>query len=143
MKSETIRDKSTMSRKRSALDASAAQRVQHAGNPDEVPIPTKLIVKFAREVHIVPVDTIDYVESIKRKVFIHADSGVHQMYSTMRDVIARLPESFLRCHNSYLVNAERVASVTPTEVVLTSGTKVPMSKRYAKEVRKQLRASEE
>lgn len=127
-----------MSRKKPALDASAAQRVQHAGNPDEASIPTKLIVKFAREVHIVPVDTIDYVESIKRKVFIHADSGVHQMYSTMRDVIARLPESFLRCHNSYLVNAERVASVTPTEVVLTSGTKVPMSKRYAKEVRRQL-----
>ena len=127
-----------MSRKRSALDASAAQRVQHAGNPDEVPIPTNLIVKFAREVHIVPVDTIDYVESIKRKVFIHADGGVHQMYSTMRDVIARLPESFLRCHNSYLVNAERVAGITPTEVVLTSGAKVPMSKRYAKEVRRQL-----
>ncbi len=132
-----------MSRKKPALDASAAQRVQHAGNPDEASIPTKLIVKFAREVHIVPVDTIDYVESIKRKVFIHADSGVHQMYSTMRDVIARLPESFLRCHNSYLVNAERVASITPTEVVLVSGTKVPMSKRYAKEVRKRLRASGE
>lgn len=132
-----------MLRKKPALDASAAQRVQHAGNPDEASIPTKLIVKFAREVHIVPVDTIDYVESIKRKVFIHADSGVHQMYSTMRDVIARLPESFLRCHNSYLVNAERVASITPTEVVLTSGTKVPMSKRYAKEVRTQLRASGE
>ena len=132
-----------MLRKKPALDASAAQRVQHAGNPDEASRPTKLIVKFAREVHIVPVDTIDYVESIKRKVFIHADSGVHQMYSTMRDVIARLPESFLRCHNSYLVNAERVASITPTEVVLTSGTKVPMSKRYAKEVRTQLRASGE
>lgn len=132
-----------MSRKKPALDASAAQRVQHVGNPDEASIPTKLIVKFAREVHIVPVDTIDYVESIKRKVFIHADSGVHQMYSTMRDVIARLPESFLRCHNSYLVNVERVASITPTEVVLVSGTKVPMSKRYAKEVRTQLRASGE
>lgn len=65
------------------------------------------------------------------------------LYSTMRDVIARLPENFLRCHNSYLVNAGRVASINPTEVVLTSGAKVPMSKRYAKEVRKQLRASEE
>lgn len=127
-----------MSRKRSALDASAVPRTQHAGNPDEVPIPTKLIVKFAHEVHIVPVDTIDYVESIKRKVFIHTDSGVYQMYSTMCDVIARLPKSFLRCHNSYLVNAERVASINPTEVVLASGAKVPMSKRYAKEVRRQL-----
>ena len=103
-----------MSRKRPALDAGATQRIQHTGNPDEVPIPTKLIVKFAREVHIVPVETIDYVESIKRKVFVHADGGVYQRYSTMRDVIARLPESFLRCHNSYLLNAERVASINPT-----------------------------
>ena len=132
-----------MSRKRAAFDTSATPRIQHADNPDEVPIPTKLIVKFAHEVHIVPIDTIDYVESIKRKVFIHADSGVHQMYSTMRDVMARLPGSFLRCHNSYLVNVERVASINPTEIVLASGTKVPMSKRYAKEVRKQLHASGE
>ena len=132
-----------MSRKRSAFDTSATSCAQHAGNPDEAPIPTKLIVKFAHEIHIVPVDTIDYIESIKRKVFIHADSGVHQMYSTMRDVMARLPKSFLRCHNSYLVNAERVASINPTEVVLASGAKVPMSKRYAKEIRTQLRASGE
>lgn len=132
-----------MSRKRAAPNASAMQRTQHAGNPDEAPIPTKLIVKFAREMHIVPVDSIDFIESIKRKVFVHADSGVYQMYSTMRDVMARLPGSFLRCHNSYLVNAERVASVNPAEVVLTSGVKVPMSKRYAKEVRKQLQASGE
>ena len=127
-----------MSQKKPALDASAMQRKQHTSNPNDASTSTKLVVKFAREIHLVPVETIDYIESIRRKVFIHSDDGVYQMYSTMRDIIAKLPESFLRCHNSYLVNSERVVTVRSTEIVLTSGSKIPMSKRYAKEARERL-----
>lgn len=127
-----------MSQKKPALDASAMQRKQHTSNPNDASTSTKLVVKFAREIHLVPVETIDYIESIRRKVFIHSDDGVYQMYSTMRDIIAKLPESFLRCHNSYLVNSERIVTVRSTEIVLTSGSKIPMSKRYAKEARERL-----
>lgn len=121
-----------MSQKKPVLDASAIQRKQHTSAPNSASTPTKLVVKFAREIHLVPIETIDYIESIRRKVFIHSDDGIYQMYSTMRDIIAKLPESFLRCHNSYLVNSERVVTVRSTEIVLTSGSKVPISKRYAK-----------
>lgn len=131
-----------MSQKKPALDASAMQRKQHTSNPNDASTSTKLVVKFAREIHLVPVETIDYIESIRRKVFIHSDDGVYQMYSTMRDIIAKLPESFLRCHNSYLVNSERIVTVRSTEIVLTSGSKIPMSKRYAKEARERLAALE-
>lgn len=131
-----------MSQKKPALDASAMQRKQHTSNPNDASTSTKLVVKFAREIHLVPVETIDYIESIRRKVFIHSEDGVYQMYSTMRDIIAKLPESFLRCHNSYLVNSERVVTVRSTEIVLTSGSKIPMSKRYAKEARERLAALE-
>ena len=127
-----------MSQKKPALDTSAMQRKQHTSNPNKASTPAKLVVKFAREMHIVPVETIDYIESVKRKIFIHSDDGVYQMYSTMHDVIAKLPESFLRCHNSYLVNSERVATVRPAEIALISGSKVPISRRYAKEVRERL-----
>lgn len=127
-----------MSQKKPALDASAMQRKQHTSNPNDASTSTKLVVKFAREIHLVPVETIDYIESVRRKVFIHSDDGVYQMYSTMRDIIAKLPESFLRCHNSYLVNSERIVTVRSTEIVLTSGSKIPMSKRYAKEARERL-----
>lgn len=131
-----------MSQKKPVLDASAIQRKQHTSAPNSASTPTKLVVKFAREIHLVPIETIDYIESIRRKVFIHSDDGIYQMYSTMRDIIAKLPESFLRCHNSYLVNSERVVTVRSTEIVLTSGAKIPISKRYAKEVRERLAALE-
>ena len=129
-----------MSQKKPALDASAMQHKQHTSTPNSASTPTKLVVKFAREIHLVPIETIDYIESIRRKVFIHSDDGIYQMYSTMRDIIAKLPESFLRCHNSYLVNSERAVTVRSTEIVLTSGAKIPISKRYAKEVRERLAA---
>ena len=131
-----------MSQKKPVLDASAIQRKQHTSAPNSASTPTKLVVKFAREIHLVPIETIDYIESIGRKVFIHSDDGIYQMYSTMRDIIAKLPESFLRCHNSYLVNSECVVTVRSTEIVLTSGAKIPISKRYAKGVRERLAALE-
>ena len=121
------------------LESGAMQRKQHAGTPDEVPAPSKLIIKFGREMHLVPVDSIDYVESVKRKVFVHADGNVFQMYSTMKDIVAKLPPSFIRCHNSFLVNSSCILSMNSLELTLRSGEKVPMSKRYAKEVRERLR----
>lgn len=138
MKSETIRDKSTRSRKTQALETDAARRQQNEENPDEVPAPSKLIVKFNREIHIVPVSDISHVESVKRKVFIHTDSTIFETYSTMKDIIAKLPNSFIRCHNSFLVNSSRVAAVGASLLTLRSGAQVPVSRRYAKDVRERL-----
>ena len=139
MKSETIRDKSTRLRKTHTFEADATQREQNEGNPDGGLAPSKLIVKFNREIHIVSVDDISYVESVKRKVFINTDSSIFEMYSTMGSIIEKLPPNFIRCHNSFLVNSARVAAVGASLLTLSSGVQIPVSRRYAREVRKQLR----
>ncbi len=138
MKSETIRDKSTRLWKTHTFEADATQREQNEGNPEGVPAPSKLIVKFNREIHIVPVEDITYVESVKRKVFIHTDSNIFETYSTMGSIIEKLPNSFIRCHNSFLVNSMHVAVVGASLLTLSSGVQIPVSRRYAKEVREQL-----
>lgn len=131
MKSETIRDKTTPKQKKSDHRDEIARSARSLS-------PSKLIVSFARETHIVPIASIDYIESVKRKVFIHTDAGVHQMYSTMHEIVERLPDSFVRCHNSFLVNSDKVVTISSTELALGSGAHVPVSKRYAKEVRARL-----
>ena len=61
------------------------------------------------------------------------------MYSTMGSIIEKLPPNFIRCHNSFLVNSARVAAVGASLLTLSSGVQIPVSRRYAKEVREQLR----
>ena len=43
--------------------------------------------------------------------------------------------SFIRCHQSYIVNPDYISSVTATGIVLMNKKKIPVSKRYSKEVR--------
>ena len=103
-----------------------------------LPAPSKLIVKFRHQIHIVPIDSIDYVESAKRKVLIYTDHEIFQMYSTMKDMAKRLPEHFVRCHNSFFVNIGRVATGGASTLTLQSGVVIPISRRYAKQIRERL-----
>ena len=67
MKSETIRDKTTTSRKSQQQEPESMHRALDEDGAGGLPAPSKLIVKFRHQIHIVPIDSIDYVESAKRK----------------------------------------------------------------------------
>lgn len=138
MKSETIRDKTTTSRKSQQQEPESMHRALDEDGAGGLPAPSKLIVKFRHQIHIVPIDSIDYVESAKRKVLIYTDHEIFQMYSTMKDMAKRLPEHFVRCHNSFFVNIDRVATGGASTLTLQSGVVIPISRRYAKQIRERL-----
>lgn len=45
-----------------------------------------------------------------------------------------LPEEFVFCHRSYIVNMRYVRSIVKTDIMLDSGEKIPLSRRLYKEV---------
>lgn len=75
---------------------------------------------------------IDYFESEYRIVHIHRTDGTYETITAKLDEVeAMLPASrFCRCHKSYLVNLENIASVNKSEkaVLFQSGAKVFSSK---------------
>lgn len=135
MKSETITDKAANRQGRATSDFDTQPYEEETPSHVTDKEPTKLVVPFGSEIDVVPLDAIDYIESAKRKVMIHAGGQVLQMYSTMRDMEARLSGNFMRCHNSFFVNMGHVVSARPGFLTLDSGAMVPVSKRYAKAVR--------
>lgn len=44
-------------------------------------------------------------------------------------------DSFIRCHQSYMVNAAYIFSLTASEIILMNKKKIPVSKRYSRAVR--------
>ncbi|MDR0220687.1 MAG: LytTR family transcriptional regulator [Lachnospiraceae bacterium] len=72
-----------------------------------------------------------YFESVGRKVVIHLQSGEKRHFNgKLADVVQNLSESkasFLRTHQSYLVNYHHIKSRTKTEVTLTNDEKLPIS----------------
>jgi DNA-binding LytR/AlgR family response regulator len=51
------------------------------------------------------------------------------------EIEEQLEEGFIRCHQSYLVNADRVKCVTAKEVILHNDKAIPISRNRGKETK--------
>ncbi len=79
---------------------------------------------------------IEYIESDRRKVRVFTASGrVLETYSTLGDMLAMLPNSFVQCHKSYLVNMAEISELRSDKALLRSGAEVPVSQRQRRVVR--------
>ena len=86
-------------------------------------------------VKMVPSAGIEYIESKLRKVHIHVEGHVLQMYATLSDIEAQLPSYFARCHKSFLVNMNHITEMKAGSLTMRSGDVVPVSQGKRKEVK--------
>jgi len=96
----------------------------------------RIAVKDSGRTIFVPVKQIDWIESSGNYVTIHAGVSQHLLRETMKGMESRLdPREFRRIHRNYIVNMARVAELHPWSgeehvLVLRSGAKLPVSRRY-------------
>ena len=76
----------------------------------------------------VPLDSITYIESSNHKVVLHLRDGEFAYYAKIRDLESELRGRFFRIHKGYLVNLSYVGGYGKTEVTLTSGERLLLSK---------------
>ena len=76
----------------------------------------------------VPLDNIYYIESSNHKVVLCLKDGAFSCYAKIRDLEAELGDQFFRVHKGYLVNLAYVEGYGKTEVTLTNGEKLLISK---------------
>lgn len=76
----------------------------------------------------VPQREILYLESLGHTVNVHTRSEVLTVYERLDRLAPRLPEGFLRCHKSFLVNMRCIRRFLEQDVLLDTGAKVPMSR---------------
>ena len=82
-----------------------------------------------------PIRDILYFESDRRKVTVRCVSGkAYTFYAKLDAVQEELKNrDFVRCHQSYLVNAKKILSVRSGELELDGGAVLPVSKHRTKE----------
>lgn len=78
-----------------------------------------------------------FVESRNSMLLVHtADGQEHRVYRRLDEVEGELAgRSFLRCHQSYLVNLAYVRAAEKDSFVLESGVKIPLRRQMAKQLR--------
>lgn len=90
------------------------------------------IYRYKNAEYKIPCMDIMYFESNGRKISIHRrDGGTESFNGKLSEVEKQLLAGkipFLRTHKSYFVNYHCIKARTKTEVTLTDGTKLPVSK---------------
>lgn len=80
-------------------------------------------------------ETVLYLESRNHTVLIHTDNGDYTVYEKLSTLSEQLPQVFVRCHKSFLVNMNRIRRLNESEICLSEELMVPVSKRYLLQTR--------
>lgn len=94
------------------------------------------VFKNAQEKTILPYSSILYFEKLRRKVLIYVrtQEDPYSYYSTVAELLAKLPSSFVRCHNSYIVNIDAITSYR-SDCIMIEDHQIPISRKYKDEVK--------
>ena len=80
---------------------------------------------------------INYFEAREKKIYLNTDTREISFYDTMENLAKRLPEIFLRCHRSFLINGQKIRRVKlgQSVVELADGSQIPISRSYRQAVK--------
>lgn len=81
-------------------------------------------------------DDILYVESNNHTINIISSEGhSYTAYEKLSEIKLRLPNSFLQCHKSYLVNQRKIKKIQKNQITLQNDIVLPISKSRLSTVR--------
>ena len=94
------------------------------------------IYKKGYDTYKVPISDIVYFESLNREIKIVASQGEDTFYSSFSEVLPRVMEhQFVQIHRSYVINFNQVKTLRYSEVIMSNGDTLPISKSKRDEIR--------
>ena len=120
-----------------ALDRAKQQIMRGSETPQR---PDRVVIKSAGNVLFVKISEIDWIEAADYYACLHVGTKTHMLRRSMSELEQELsPAMFCRVHRSTIVNLERVQGLKlgedgEYEVLLESGTRLQLSRRYRKKL---------
>lgn len=125
--------------------ARAKEKIAHYASHRETP--RRLVVKSPRQLHFIDVSDIDWVEAASYYACLHVGRDTHVIRRTMAELERDLGDNFIRIHRSTIVNIERIGGLALQSsgeyaVVLRSGSRLRLSRRYKKALQSRMIATQ-
>lgn len=102
---------------------------------------TRLFVRVGNSIVPVPVDRVSWIEADGDYVVLHVGESRHLLHLSLSSLAARLdPKRFVQVHRAHIVNLDQVRAFRKDvrgnlEAELSDGTRVPVSRARAQQVR--------
>ena len=78
------------------------------------------------------IEEIVYMERNIRKNIIHFENNEQICYKTLEELLKKLPDYFIRCHKSFVVNLNKVNEYNRHTLILQNGFNIPISRTFEK-----------
>ncbi len=90
------------------------------------------VIKSKSHHEHIPNSKIIFFESRDKKLFLNTSKKEYGFYETIDSALENLPDYFIRCHRSYIVNSRKIKKVMLSEnlIELDDGIMIPVSKSY-------------
>ena len=103
----------------------------------------KILVQTGSGQSVLRYDQIDYLESARNYVVVHADEREYLVRNTMSALLDKLADGdFVRSHRSFAVNLAKVDELRSSEsgntIRLAGGQEIPLSRSYREEFKERL-----
>lgn len=90
-----------------------------------------LLIKYKGILYSILFDDIVYLESEGHMITIHTKTGKRNCYDRLEKLCEHLPECFIQCHKSYVVNMNKIRKIENRLMIMADQEKIPISKaRY-------------
>ncbi len=108
---------------------------QNAGLPSETSETVDYIFVNSnkRMIRIAFADML-FIDSIKDYVRIHTENDTIITKDKISSFVQKLPSIFLRVHRSYIINSQKITSLTSKDVVLIGGMEIPIGASYKENI---------
>ncbi len=122
-----------------------AEHLQAVLSASSAKWPDRIVVKNGERFELVPVESIDWVESANNYVQLHCGSKRHLLGETLTSLETRLnPKVFLRIHRGRIVNSSRIVAIHPLlsgtyEMELRNGIRLTTGRQYKDTVQQLIR----
>ena len=95
-----------------------------------------LIIKIKRSHLRIPVNDILYLERNLRETTVHTRTETYTVRDKLNVLQQQLPDFFVCCHRSFLVNLHAVSKLQHTEITLNTGQQIPVSRAHYEDIKK-------
>lgn len=93
------------------------------------------LCKTSESLHRILYEDILYIEMISHTAIIHTKGTLYRTRKTITEILIELDDTlFVRCHKSFVVNIQHIASISKKCVVLSDRSSVDLGKTFASDV---------
>ncbi|SEP63579.1 DNA-binding response regulator, LytR/AlgR family [Lachnospiraceae bacterium RM5] len=95
-------------------------------------------IKYKGQLYKLNFSNICYVESMARKMIFHTLKEDYESYMTWEEIEGVLPDYFIRCHRSFLVNIYKISKFCNEGLFLDKNQYIPVSRSYYRILKEKL-----